>query len=65
MGGLTKSNNNTVTLRGANSYSGATAVVNGNLVVVTNNMSEFTRIPGLMVENWVEEAQTSQTRLTP
>jgi len=38
-GGLTKSNNNTVTLRGANSYSGATAVVNGNLVVVTNNIS--------------------------
>ena len=35
------------------------------LVVVTNNMSEFARIPGLMVENWVEQAQTGQTRLTP
>ena len=23
------------------------------LVVVTNNMSEFARVPGLMVENWV------------
>ena len=38
-GGLTKSNNNTVTLRGANSYSGATTVVNGTLVAVTNNIS--------------------------
>jgi tRNA(fMet)-specific endonuclease VapC len=26
------------------------------LVVVTNNTSEFSRIPGLMVENWVERA---------
>ena len=35
------------------------------LVVVTNNVSEFARIPGLVVENWVDEAQTSQKRLTP
>ena len=26
------------------------------LVVVTNNMSEFDRVPGLMVENWVSAA---------
>ena len=38
-GGLIKSNVNTVTLRGANSYSGATTVVNGTLVAVTNNIS--------------------------
>ena len=37
-GGLTKSNNNTVTLSGQNTYSGATAVVNGKLQVVTNNI---------------------------
>ena len=35
------------------------------LVVVTNNVTEFARIPGLLVENWVDEAQTSQKRLTP
>ena len=38
-GGLTKSNNNTVTLSGNNSYTGPTAIVNGTLVVVTNNIS--------------------------
>lgn len=38
-GSLIKSNNNTVTLRGANSYSGATTIVNGTLVAVTNNIS--------------------------
>jgi tRNA(fMet)-specific endonuclease VapC len=27
------------------------------LVVVTNNTSEFSRIPGLMVENWVQQLQ--------
>ena len=27
------------------------------LVVVTNNTSEFSRIPGLMVENWVRQLQ--------
>ncbi|NDE18628.1 hypothetical protein EBZ80_27370, partial [bacterium] len=37
-GGLTKSSNNTVTLSGQNSYSGATAVVNGKLQVITNNI---------------------------
>jgi tRNA(fMet)-specific endonuclease VapC len=26
------------------------------LVVVTNNLSEFSRVPGLMVENWVSQA---------
>ena len=26
------------------------------LVVVTNNLSEFERVPGLMVENWVRAA---------
>jgi tRNA(fMet)-specific endonuclease VapC len=26
------------------------------LVVVTNNLSEFERVPGLMVENWVPRA---------
>ena len=38
-GGLIKSNTNTVTLRGANSYSGATTVVQGTLVAITNNIS--------------------------
>ena len=38
-GGLTKSNNNTVTLSGNNSYTGPTAIVNGTLVVITNNIS--------------------------
>ena len=27
------------------------------LVVVTNNVSEFARVPGLLVENWVESLQ--------
>jgi tRNA(fMet)-specific endonuclease VapC len=27
------------------------------LVVLTNNTSEFSRIPGLMVENWVQQLQ--------
>ena len=27
------------------------------LVVVTNNTSEFSRIPGLMMENWVQQLQ--------
>jgi predicted nucleic acid-binding protein len=27
------------------------------LVVVTNNVSEFARVPGLLVENWVAASQ--------
>ena len=27
------------------------------LVVVTNNVSDFARVPGLLVENWVEPIQ--------
>ena len=27
------------------------------LVLVTNNVSEFARVPGLMVENWVAASQ--------
>ncbi|NBS14874.1 MAG: hypothetical protein EBT57_08745, partial [Verrucomicrobia bacterium] len=38
-GGLIKSNNNTVTLSGNNSYTGPTTVVNGTLAVITNNIS--------------------------
>jgi len=28
-----------------------------SLVLVTNNVSEFARVPGLMVENWVAASQ--------
>ena len=34
----------------------------GNLTVVTNNVREFSRIPGLKVEDWTKEKSTTPTR---
>ena len=42
---------------GVNDLHIATHARSEGLVVVTNNTSEFSRIPGLMVENWVQQLQ--------
>ena len=41
---------------GANDLHIAAHARSEGLVVVTNNTSEFSRVPGLMLENWVDSA---------
>lgn len=35
------------------------------LTLVTNNVREFSRVPGLKVENWVESSPSGRPRSTP
>ena len=37
---------------GANDYLIASIALAGNLILVTNNTSEFARVPGLQIEDW-------------
>ena len=34
------------------------------LILVTNNISEFERVPGLMLENWIETDIRSSERIS-
>ena len=40
---------------GANDYLIAATALANSAILVTNNVNEFKRVPGLMVESWVEE----------